>query len=155
MIEVEPADQPNDRQATERADDGAEPHMDDEAGDQVENQYLGLGVGAGGDDLHQRDGEEDGDGIVGAGLDLQRGTDTVTELQVTCTQQEENRGCVGGGDRCAEQEGFQPAETGQIEGHDAEQPGGNNDANRGKRHGRQRGLPESGDWRSETGSRTG
>ncbi len=66
--------------------------MDEEAGDDVDDQHLGLRVEAGGDDLDQRDGEEDGDWIVGAGLDLQRGPDAVAQKHVAGAQQEEH-GC--------------------------------------------------------------
>jgi hypothetical protein len=66
VIQIETADKPHDCNAPEQADDGSEAHVHQEAGDQVENQDLRCRIGAGGDDLDQRDGQKDGDRIVGA-----------------------------------------------------------------------------------------
>ena len=63
-----------------------------------------CGIGAGGDDLDQRDGEEDGDRIVGAGFDLERRAHAVAQMHVAGAQQEEHRRRVGRGDGRAEQE---------------------------------------------------
>ena len=104
MIEIEPCGQPDDRQSAQNADDGANAHMDEEAGDKVDYQDLGLRIEAGGDDLDERYRQEDGDGIVGAGFDFQRRADAVAQLHVAGAQQEENRRRVGGGDGGAEQE---------------------------------------------------
>ena len=125
--------------------------MDEEAGDEVDDQHLGLGIEAGGDDLDQRDGQEDGDRIVGAGLDFERGAHAVAQLHIAGAQQEEHRRRVGGGDGRAEQEGFQPAEIGQVEGGHAEQAGGDDDADGGERKRRHGGLAQRRDRRAEAG----
>ena len=110
-----------------------------------------CGVEAGGDDLDQRDGQEDGDGIVGAGFDFQRRAHPVAQVHVAGAQQEENRRRVGGGDGGAEQERFQPGEIGQVESDRAEQAGGQHDADRGERNSGQCGLPQRRDRRAEAG----
>lgn len=112
MVEVQPLDEAYDAQSAEQADDRTQAHVEQEAGDQVGDQHLGFWIGVGGDDLDQRDGEEDRDQVIGAGLDLQRGADALAQIDLTGAQQEENRRCVGRGDRCAEQK-FQPR---QVEG---------------------------------------
>ena len=125
--------------------------MDEEAGDQVDHQDLGLGIGAGGDDFDQGDGEEDGDRIVGAGLDLERRPHPVAQLQIPRAQQEEDRGSVGRCDCGAKQERFQPAETGQVAGGHAEQSGGDDDADGRERKRRHGGLAECRERRAESG----
>ena len=95
--------------------------LSEEAEDQVGEQHIGFGVGVGGDDLDQRDGQEDGDRVVGAGFDLERRAHALAQIDVAGAQQEEHRRGVGRGDGGAEQEGFQPAEVEQIVGGGAEQ----------------------------------
>ena len=128
VIEVEPADEARDRQAAGKAKDCAEAHVDEEAGDDVHDQDLGLRIEAGGNYLDQRDGEEDGDRIVGAGLDFESGSHAVAKLQIASAQQEEDGGGIGGRYGRAEQEGFKPAEIREVEGGDADQAGGDDDA---------------------------
>ncbi len=70
-----------------------------------------LQGGAGGDDLDKRDRQEDRHRIVGAGFDLQRGTDLVADRNPADTQQEEDGGGVGGSDDRAEQHGFEPGQA--------------------------------------------
>ena len=80
------------------------PMCSDEADDEVDDQDLGCRIGAARDHLDQRDGEEDGDRIVGAGFDFEDRADAVAQIDVAGAQQEEHRRRVGRGDGGAEQQ---------------------------------------------------
>ena len=151
LVEVQPLDQPGNGKAAGDADRRAQSHRHDEADDEIDDQHLGGRVGAARDHLDQRDGQEDGDRIVGAGFDFEDRADAVAQIDVAGAQQEEHRRRVGRGDGGAEQQQFQPGKAGEIVRGGAENHGGQRDADGGQRNRRQRRLPQHAERRAETG----
>ena len=68
------------------------------------NSTSASGLAPARDHLDQRDGQEDGDRIVGAGLDFERGAHAVAQVHIAGAQKEEHRRRIGRGHRSAEQE---------------------------------------------------
>ena len=116
--------------------------MDDETDHQAGDENLGFRIGPGHDDLYQRDRQEDGDGIVGAGFDLERRADAFAQIHIAGPEQEEHRRGVGRGDDRPEQKCFEPGKFRQIVGGDAKQQCGHNDAQGRQRQSRRGRLPE-------------
>ncbi len=89
---------------------------------------------------HERDsrhGEEDGDGIVGAGLQLQDRTGAPPQLHPAGAQQEEHRRGIGRGHDRAQQETLHGIQAQEVMRRDAGEPGGDHHAG-GRQHQRRR-----------------
>ena len=122
------SDQPGDGKTAGNADRRAQTHRHDEADNKIDNQDLSGRIGAVRDHLDQRDGQEDGDRIVGAGLDFEDGTDALAQIDVAGAQQEEHGRRIRRGDGGAEQQRLQPGKAGEIVRGGAENHGGQRDA---------------------------
>ena len=59
---------------------------------------------------HQGNGQEDRHGVVGAGLDLQRGAHPLLQVQSLALEQGEHGRCVSGADNGAQQQPLQPVQ---------------------------------------------
>ena len=87
--------------------------------------------------LDQEHGEQDGERIVAAGFDLERGADARPQAKTAGMHQEEHRRGVGRGDDRAHQQRFAPAHVEQVAGDRGGQPRRDHDAD-GRQRGRRR-----------------
>ncbi len=120
LLDLQPPEDQRHRRSAEEAEDEPDPHLLDEQPQQVQGKAVTSALR---NEFHQGDRQEDGHRIVGAGLDFQRGPDTVADIDAADAQQEEDGGRVGGGQDRAEKQTFQIAEAEEQMGGDAEQKG--------------------------------
>ena len=81
-------------------------------------------------ELHQRDGEEDGDRVVRSRLHFERRADAVADVDAADPEQEEHRGRVGRRHHRAEDQPVHPRQAEDQVGRDRDQPCRQDDAER-------------------------
>ena len=136
--ELEPVDQPDQKEARPDAEHGAADDLNGEIG----RQLPGPTARPGKEQLDAADGEEDGHRVVDRGFDLEQAAHPWLDVEPVQVKQEEHGCRVGRADDRADQHAFDPAQPEEQLGRGPGERRGQGDADRGQQQRRPGRPPE-------------